>query len=105
MFVLPLPAEEVTRNADPHGLLEGGGAGGGAHPQRTRDQALERKTKEGKEEKDVGEKQLRRDHSTKERSVQTLFSFIVSNIKTKIYMNKNNRSREEEPERPSFILR
>lgn len=42
MLILPLPAEEITRNADSDRLPKGG-----ARSQRTRDQVLERKRQDG----------------------------------------------------------
>lgn len=42
MLILPLPAEEITRNGDSDWLPKGG-----ARPQRTRDQVLERKQQDG----------------------------------------------------------
>lgn len=47
VLVLPLSAENVTRNANFNGLLEAGGA----CPQRTGDQVLQRKSQKGRDER------------------------------------------------------
>lgn len=93
VLVLPLPAEEVTRDADPDALLEGG-----ARPQGTRDQALERKTRgervgggwrgTGRQPDEKGSKK------EEKKGFQHLFSFIVSNIKPKIDTNKNKQPKQ-----------
>lgn len=107
MLVLPLPAEEVTRNADPDGLLEDGGGGGGARPQRTRDQALE----EGREEGRWTVRGHLRDSRTpgrKERREEEIPTFILLHFQFKNQqtpIKTNNKIREEEPERWSLILR
>lgn len=103
MLILPLPAKEITRNADSDRLPKGG-----ARPQRTRDQVLERKRQDGIREVGRGreKKSTWREQDVKEgdvwlsnkrRRVQPLFpSKHKKNLMNKITHNKNS---EDGPEK------
>lgn len=84
VFVLPLPAQEIARNADPDGLPEGAAA----RPQRTRDQTLEGKRREEEED---GEKQVKSEtagcdgggcSNKGEKKSSAFISFIIVSMET-----------------------